>query len=127
MGGLLGQTAKQGYMECQMKRTPQAPQPPSLASPCPTDPGTEATKDTGDGARAPRDSEVSLASYPTSAVLPLPAHQAGYWSDTPGTPLCPTGPRRSRGAGGRGMRSPRPLPHPAQRQHPGLGPRRCQL
>lgn len=48
--------------------SPQAPQSPSLAVPSSIDPGTEATKDIGDGARAPRDSEVSTASYPTSAA-----------------------------------------------------------
>ncbi|CAD7669984.1 unnamed protein product [Nyctereutes procyonoides] len=47
------------------------------------DPGTEATKDIGDGARAPRDSEVSMVTYPTTAVC-LSARQA-----TALTPLAP--------------------------------------
>lgn len=49
----------------------------------PIDPGTEATKDIGDGARAPRDSEVSMVTYPTTAVC-LSARQA-----TALTPLAP--------------------------------------
>lgn len=90
---MLGQTAKQGYLKYQMRGSPQAPQPPSLASPCPTDPGTEATKDIGEGARAPRDSEVSMVSHRTSAVLPppAPARQATAL-DAPGTHCAPQGP-----------------------------------
>lgn len=43
-------------------------------SPPPTDPGTEGTKDLGDGARAPRDSEVSMAGHPASQFCPA-THQ----------------------------------------------------
>lgn len=43
---------------------PTVPGPRSLAFPCPTDPGVEATKDVEDRARAPRDSEVSTLATP---------------------------------------------------------------
>lgn len=58
--------------------------------PRPIDPGTEATKDIGDGARAPRDSEVSTAG-PPHACSSAP-HQAGYCSDTQAPRCAPQGP-----------------------------------
>lgn len=104
--------------------TPQIPQCPSLAVSCPTEPGAEAAKDVGVGARAPRDSEVSVISHLVSQCCHPPARPL---LSAPWYPLCPLGLRRSWGAGAGGMCGPRPLPHPAQRQHPGLRPWRCQL
>ena len=68
-GGVPRQTAR---------RPPEVPDEgiptePSVSLP-PTDPGTEGTKDLGDGARAPRDSEVSMAGHPASQFCPA-THQ----------------------------------------------------
>lgn len=124
--GWAGHSGRQKSRSCEVsgEGTPQTPQCPSLAVPCPTEPGAEAAKDVGVGARAPRDSEVSVISHLVSQCCP-PTCQATALS-----PLVPTvslGLRRSWGAGAGGMCGPRPLPHPAQRQHPGLRPWRCQL
>lgn len=91
--GMLRQTAKQGRLEGQVGASPETPSVSSTGFPHPTDPSTEATRDIGDGSRAPRDSEVSMLGYPTSLFCPPP----GDCSDIPGAPLCPAGPGWSRG------------------------------
>lgn len=69
----LRQTAEREALKCQVKGPPQAPQSPSLAVPCPTDPGAEAAKDMRDRARAPRDSEVIMPSHQCLSAAHPPA------------------------------------------------------
>lgn len=81
--GMLRQTAKQGRLEGQVGASPETPSVSSTGFPHPTDPSTEATRDIGDGSRAPRDSEVSMLGYPTSLFCPPPGQVTALTSLVP--------------------------------------------